>query len=222
MRVLLYNGPTFFVPNRVVVAAFPPAVPVAYRPSYTTPPCRHTGAVPEPITPADAPRNITSAPPTQRAPSQRNQGASHHHSSTFRRSAGLSTGTGRPAPTMRTILVVGVEFRNLQTAADLFSGNTAQTPTPPCSSRVARVHRDGVLGATSSFNVPGNHTSGGAAALHRPGAPSAARSRPRGRFSPCPLTADRLLRVARQACDRPASIKRVRGVPARARTLLRP
>ena len=83
-------------------------------------------------------------------------------------------GTGRPAPAMRTILELGVEFDDLQTGADLTAENPAKSPTPPCSSEAARVDPSEVLGAIRSSNMPDNHTASGAAALRRPRAPSAA------------------------------------------------
>jgi hypothetical protein len=107
---------------------------------------------------------------------RRHPDASHHHHSSFRRSAGRSTGCGRAALAIRTTLELGIEFGVLQTGADLLSGKPAKSTTAPCSSRAARVDRDGVLGATRSFNVPGNHTARGAAALGARGAASGGKS----------------------------------------------
>ena len=153
---------------------------------------------------------------------RRHPDASHHHHSSFRRSAGRSTGCGRAALAIRTTLELGIEFGVLQTGADLLSGKPAKSTTAPCSSRAARVDRDGVLGATRSFNVPGNHTARGAAALHRPRAPSAARSSLWWQISGCTLAADQPPYVIRRICGRPADTRRVRGVLARARPLPRP
>ena len=138
------------------------------------------------------------------------------------RSTGRSTGCDRAAPNTWTILELGADFGVAADGADLFSGNAAKSPCSSCSSRAARIDRDEVLGATRSFDMPVDHVARGAAAHPRPQAPSATRSRPWGQISGWRLLLWQLSSVVRRIYDPSAGIKRVRGVPARARLLLRP